>query len=423
MKNRATSTGTAIIFLTLLVIMLIAIFAHHLTSKTSLISDQAGVAQLLGSSESGEIQEWKISEWPSMKYRILFKGLIIGTAKILGGEISDLAFYRIYIGWCFILTLLTLVTLYYFLGILGFSHPYRFFGGFLFLFSFPVLFAYNYPVFTREDTLAFLLVTLGLVFLVKRQLIIAGLIAALAILARETGIILAIAIFFGSSARPLNRLMAILPAIAAFFAVRLIVGYESYNIFAGFFRNLQLPLESLFFLFICFGFLWLSALAGWNGLRKSTLTGQGQKIIARSFPWVLTAILAAAIAFSILRENRVTFIIFPWMIALTLFWIRDNSDKIRAALMKTGLIIPLAILFILASMASVIVLNSSQSIQNTGIYKILIGSIIRSHTNLAKVFETYPDIQSWIIIFLAHATLLIFGGYILISGRKRIEKY
>ncbi len=422
MKNRATSARTAIIFLTLLVIMLIAIFARHLTSESSLISDQAGLTQLLGSAESGDIQEWKNSEWASMRYRILFKGLIIGTAKILGGEISNTAFYRIYVGWCFALTLLTLLTLYYLLGILGFSLPYRFLGGLLFLFSFPILFAYNYPVFTREDTLAFLLITLGLVFLVKRRLIIAGLIAALAVMTRETGIILAIAIFFGSSARPLKRLMAVIPAIATFFAVRLIIGYESYEISAGFFRNLQLPVESLFFLFICFGFLWLLAPAGWNGLRKSTIAGQAQKIMARSFPWAVAAILVAAATFSILRENRVTFIIFPWIITMSLFWIRDNSDKIRAAQKKKGLAILLAFLFILASAVSVVILNSSQSIQNTGIYKALIGGIIRSHTNLTKVFETYPDIQSWIIFFLAHATLVIFGGFILLSGRRRTEK-
>ena len=263
------SRGTAIIFLAILVMILMAIFARHLTSDTSLISDQAGLAQLLGSAESGDIQAWKISEWASMRYRILFKGLILGTVEILGGEVSDPAFYRIYVGWCFGLTFLTLLALYYLLGILGFSHPYRFFGGLLFLFSFPILFAYNYPVFTREDTLAFLWVTLGLVFLVKRRLIIAGLIAALAVLTRETGIILAMAIFFGPSSRPLKRLTAVIPAIVAFFAVRLIIGFESYNISAGFFRNLQLPVESLFFLFICFGFLWLMAPAGWNGLRMS----------------------------------------------------------------------------------------------------------------------------------------------------------
>jgi hypothetical protein len=422
MKSRETSPVTATIFLLILIIILMAVFARHLTSETSLISDQAGLAQLLGSAGSGDVQEWKVSEWPSMRYRILFRGLILGTVEILGGEVSDSTFYHIFVGWCFGLTLLTLLALYYLLGTLGFGHPYRFLGGLLFLFSFPILFAYNYPVFTREDTLAFLWVTLGLIFLVRKRLIMASLIGILAVLSRETGIILAIAIFFGSSGSLLKRIAAIIPTIAALIAVRLIIGFESYNITAGFFRNLQLPIESLFFLFICFGFLWMLAPAGLSCIKKSILAGPGHKVMARSFPWVLAAILAAAAAFSILRENRITFIIFPWIITLALFWIRENIASIMTAFKKKIMIIPLASIFAVLAVASLLILNSSQSIQNTGIYKLLIGGIIRSHTNLARVLETYPDVQGWVILFLAHALLIILGGYILLFGHGQIKK-
>lgn len=415
-ENRISRS--ALISILVLILVLAAIFTRHVTSDSTLLSSEQKLAQLLGSIESGDVKEWKSSTTHAMRYRVLFKALVMGTELALGGDVSDNTFYWIFVVWCFLITLASLLTFYWLLTILHFSHRYRLLGGLLFLFSFPILFAYNYPIFTKEDTLAFFWVVLALIFVIRKKLAVASLISVLAVLTRETTLIIPLSLWIASDSKPRRKILYVLPPILAFLAVRLIMGWESYDMAAGFYRNLKLPAESTVFLFLTFGAFWLTAYLGWRRNRTLPDKDYGRWVLMKSFPWVVVSVLFAAVSFSVLRENRVSFILFPWIITMSLYWIKEHSADLVRTARKKRLIYPVAILALAAIGTSTALLGFSEVIVETNAYKSLAGSFLGSHTNLATVFDTYPDVLFWSLLLIVHIALLGIIAYSSATARK-----
>ncbi len=407
------SRKQSIIFLIILAAILSAVFLRHISSDHTLLDNPTGLAELLGSYESGDPQEWKSSESPAMRYRLLFKAIIEGTAELLGKDVSDQAFYGIFVSWSYLLTLGCLIAFFLFLRECGLGTSYSFAGSMFVLVSFPVLFAYNYPVFVKEDILAYLWICIGLLFMARQNYLIVAIISVAAIATRETTAVLPFTLLIMARTSLVRRILYILPAIITFFLLRILVGYESYNMLAGFYRNLKLPLESLFFLFMTFGVLWLTAVLGWVELKKDQIRNEAVRIIVDSFPYVLGLMLIVAMLFSILRENRILFIVFPWMMTLSVFWIKRNMDTIRLAARDYMFSLPLLLGTVLICATALIFLQSGTKIGLQG--------IIGSHIHLAQVVSKYPDVRIWAVMFVVHAALTVFVLYSRMKNRRGTE--
>ena len=363
-----------------------------------MLSSQAGLTELLGSAESGQLQEWHSSQTSAMRYRVLFKGLIIGTTYLWGGRVSDTTFYWIFIFWCFVISALCLLAFYCLLGLIFENRRVQFWGGVLFLISFPMLFAYNYPIFVKEDTLAYFWIVLGLIFLIKKKLPHFSLLTIPAVLTREMTGVLPLVFLINYKRKFLNKVIYIIPSVLTFIAIRLIIEGQSYSMLAGFHRNLKLPIESLFFLYICFGFLWLTAVLGWIEFRNKHSENYGREFLVGSFPWAVSIIFITAALFSILRENRITFLAFPWIIILSLMWFQHNRPYIIKSLKTLRLMIPLTAITLTAGMLSVLILNSTN---------LPTGGILGGHTDLSTILNRYPDIIPWAILAILHGALSI----------------
>ncbi len=389
-----------------LCLILMVVFAKHLTLESSLISSKENLAHLLGSYESGDVQEWGSARLLPYKYRVLFKSLIDGTVLIFGKNVTDDQFYWIFVIWCFAITLACLFAFDYLLCVVGLKEIYQFAGGLLFISSFPVFYAYNYPIITREDTLAYLWVVLGLIFIVKNKPFIVSIISLFAVMTRETTLIIPFCFLITSPLKLTKKAAYLLPPAIALVGLRLILGFEPYDITYGFFRNLKLPIESIFFLFICFGVFWLTGFLGWR-LKKSSNQYGSDAAIVKSFPWVAVAVLFTSTAFSILRENRISFIIFPWIYIMSLVWIKYNYKNICKILVNKNLIYPLIFGIIGLTTIFMIFAYYSETIMRYGLFKTITAGFIGSHTNITKILDNYPSILGWIIFAVIHLALTL----------------
>ena len=383
-----------------------AVFAKHLTLDSSLISSKENLAYLLGSCESGQVQEWKCAELPAFKYRVLFKSLIDGTVIIFGKNVTDDQFYCIFVVWCFVITLACLLAFDYLLYIVGLKEIYQLAGGLLFISSFPVFYAYNYPIFTKEDTLAYLWVVLGLIFIVKNKPLTVSIISLFAVMTRETMLLIPFCFLIISPLKLTKKAVYLLPPVIAFIGLRLILGFESYNITAGFFRNLKIPIESIFFLFICFGVFWMTGFLGWR-LKKSSNQDGSDAAIVKSFPWVVVVVLFTATAFTILRENRISFIMFPWIYIMSLVWIKYSYKNICKILVSKKFIYPIIFGIIGIITIFMIMAYYSETFMEYDLFKIITASFIGSHTNITTILDNYPSILDWVIFAVIHLALTL----------------
>ncbi len=317
-----------LIYLAVLLFLFVVIFAFNVFAGSTITSPQYLAIDLASPPDSP--QDWVIQSWPVVKYRALFRLIVRGSWQLFFAPTDAWAFYVLFVSWSFFFFCCAVVTLFYYLRLLDFDRRSSFIGGLLFLASPPVLLAYKYPVYTREDVLAYFLVPLGLIAILKRKPLIASLISAAAALTRETTLIVPLAYFLGSGESLRRRVFVFMPPVAALLGLRFLWGFVVGNSFESSILNYLMPLETVAFLFCVFGALWAPFLISLRGrLRNGDFPNYGWRVLTLSGPLVLAAVMTATMTIARAREARIAFILFPWAIPFALDWFRTNAVYLR----------------------------------------------------------------------------------------------
>ncbi len=212
--------------------------------------------------------------------------------------------------------------------ILGFTVRQAWVGVFLVLSSYPVLLAFSEPTHTWDDVWTYLLVTLALALVLRSRITAATVVFTLACFAREQSLIfyplLAMTAFWSPSEMPRrNRLLWLLAPPVLYGVFRVIVWQEMDPArFSHIYRNFEFGLrtsDTLFSLFISFGFIWVASLMALVRLVRKNRTA-AERFLYWGTLISLPANLVIALFFSLTRETR---ILFPPFVCLVPLAVRE----------------------------------------------------------------------------------------------------
>ncbi len=333
-----------VVFACLVFIVSNMLLNGYLSSYQSLGDEIAAPADAL--------HEWHLNKKAPFEYRILFPAIVLSAWTATRGE--NTAFYWSYVSISLIFFIGAALAFFQLLLELRFSRRLSLTGVIIFLLLPPLLLAYTLPVHTREDTLAYLILCLGLLFLLRKQYVWFFSICLIGVLCRETLLILPfIFLFFVKDFSFWKRaFLASLP-IVAWLALRILVetNKAAYDPLEGFKWNLANPAQVVVFAFITFGPLWILWLGGRKlVLRKESSKNMNERVqmLARSAPWALTLIIVTTFLGGIYNEIRLLYLGFPWVISLSLVFIKAYQDQLRSAINSKGYIRGITGLILLA---------------------------------------------------------------------------
>lgn len=300
----------------------------YMTSYQSLGSEIAAPADAL--------YEWHLNEKAPFEYRMLFPTIVLSAWKVAGG--GNTAFF-----WCYLtVSLLCLIAsslaFFQLLVELNFSRSLSLLGVIIFLLLPPLLLAYTLPVHTREDTLAYFLLCLGLIFLFRKQYFWFFFTCLISVFCRETLLILPFTfLFFSRDFSFLKRVIGASFPVIIWLALRIMLetNKSAYDPLEGFKWNLANPEQVLVFTFIAFGPFWILWLRGRNLIlnkKACDYDNEGIKMLAKSAPWALALILITTFLGGIYNEIRLLYLGFPWVLGLSLIYIKTYQNKLRSAI-------------------------------------------------------------------------------------------
>jgi hypothetical protein len=314
-----------VLYFAILLFVLVLIFVLNIVAGGTITSPQNLAIDL--ASPPNSPQDWLIQNWVLVKYRALFRLIVRGTWSLFFAPTDAVSFYAVFVAWSFVFFYGALIAFYYYLRVLDFDRRTSFIGCLLFLTAPPVLLAYKYPVYTREDVLAYFLVILGLIAIFKSRPALMSVIAAAGALTRETTLIVPLVYLWASDDAWRKRIAYCIPPFIALIGVRLLWGFSNGNALESSILNFLFPGETLAFLFCVFGVLWLPYLIGlhdhWQ--RRDSLN-YAWKVLTVSGPFIVVLVIGAAMFLARAREIRSSFIIFPWAIPFALDWFQSRVE-------------------------------------------------------------------------------------------------
>ncbi len=268
----------------------------------------------------GNLAEWESSHHPPYKYRFLFAAIVKGTYYAFFHP-SNAAFYYTYLGYSLLFLLASVVAFYYLVRACRFDHSYAFFGSCIYLMCPAILMAYTLPVHLKEDTLAFFLLSLGLLCILKSWHLLFLVVAGLGVSCRETLLILPFVYLFFTEADVRFKVLAVILPFIGWVSLLYHADFTGYGALdMGMRYNLENPLQSIFFLFVTFWFLWLpfvfQIVAGifkWKQISSPQLP-----LIEASLPWVFLLVFSTTFLGGRFNEIRIMFLLFPWVVIVSL---------------------------------------------------------------------------------------------------------
>jgi hypothetical protein len=268
---------------------------------------------------------WKIANEPPFKYRVLHKTIVSTTYKLIAGHRdNNETFFLVYKLMSFFFHVAAIIAFYFFLAQSGLMAN-AFLGALLFSIMPPLMLAYNVPVHTREDTLAYILLTLGLLSIIRNKVGPIITLAILGILCRETLLLLPfVNLFFNYRQSIFMRLFIAAVSAGMFLLLRLYFGMEYYNHWEGLQWNIRNLDQVLGFGFISFGFLWLPFFISFVE-RDSKIANQ---LIYDSRLSVLFLIILTTFIGGIFNEIRILYFLAPWVISIALNHYCENKIEI-----------------------------------------------------------------------------------------------
>lgn len=270
---------------------------------------------------------WKIGNEPPFQYRILHRAAITPIYKLVSGEQdNNQTFFLTYKIGALFFHLLAVLIFYFFLVQINLSEM-ALSGAILFALLPPLAAAYNLPVHTREDTMAYSLLILGLLAIMKNKVPLIFLFAILGVLCRETLLLIPfVNLFFNKRQNLFLRLFISSIAFGTFLLVRWHFGLPSYDYWEGLRWNVANVDQVIGFSFITFGFLWLPFFLSFLRTKEVTRT---IPIITPSGPSVFVLVVATTFLGGIFNEIRLLYLLSPWVIVATLSYYLKNEKEIK----------------------------------------------------------------------------------------------
>lgn len=316
-REREQWIALAVYGLAVVVIMLLAV------NGRGILESPATLHRELHSDE--ELGPWRMGLETPFCYRPLFRWLVLGAANVLPGDDPATAIYGAFVGLSALALLGAAGALHALLLALDYRPRQALLGGVLFLSGFPALFAHDIPVQVREDFLGWAWIALQLWALVRdRFWLLIGL-AVVAPWIRETCLLGILPLWWVSTRPPGQKALAYaLPAVSLGL-VRVVID-ALYGIppeSGGYLWDLivnstaparEHPGEALLYLFAAFGAVWVAA-----GLRLLQGPPWRHPLLApRVVGLALLAVAISGWTMGMIRENRITYVLFPFLIPLAL---------------------------------------------------------------------------------------------------------
>ena len=280
------------------------------------------------------IYVYKITSEAPFKYRLLFPAVIKASYDVAFEHPSPSGFYQTYRFWSWLFYITSAMAMFYLLDRVGFPLKYSLAGTFTFLLLPAMLLAFTLPVHTREDTLAYTLLFLGLAFLVEERRIAFLGISLLGALTRETLLLLPLLYFFFSNDENWIRRFVIagLPGIV-WLSLRLIIGQEKYDYWEGLRWNLDNPEQVIGFIFVTFNLCWIPFLLHLIFYGK-TLKAEPRRLrfFYRTSLFTLAILFITTFVGGIYNEIRLLYLFSPWIIIIFIDFLWKNSDTIKTAM-------------------------------------------------------------------------------------------
>jgi hypothetical protein len=340
---------TELAYFVIFFVALLAIFEFNVLAGGTITSPQNLAYDL--ASPPNSPQDWNVQNWTSVRYRAVFRLIVRGTWSAFFDPGDAWGFYAVFVLNSFFFFYCAIIALYFLLRLIDFDRRTSFLGCLLFLALPPVLLAYKYPVFTREDPLAYLLITLGLIATIKSKPFWVCLISIIAALTRETTLILPLAYLLGAEESVRKRVIVFVPPILAYLGLHLLWGNESHDLLESLQNTLRTPWETVAFLFCVFGALWLPyGVNLLNHWRLNDAENFGWRLLTCTGPIILVAVMGSTLLIARAREARIAFVLFPWVVPFALDWLRRSSRQLRALASQLSFwVFAIAVLVILSS--------------------------------------------------------------------------
>lgn len=312
------------------------------------------------------VYQYRLANEAPFKYRLLFSGIVKGSYKLVAPSHDTGLFFQTYRFWSIVFYTFSVVLMFWLLQVVGFPGIYAFYGALIFLLLPPMLMAFTLPVHTRDDTLAYAILFLGLIALSQERKMLFLLIAMVGVTARETLLLLPLLyIVFARDKNPIRKLTISGLPVLLWILIRFIPPSQGYDAGEGLRWNLANLPQVLGFLIIAFNVCWFSFIAYAGNYRShiSASAGTSLEFFYRSAPFVLAVIVITTFLGGIFNEIRLLYLACPWMIVLFLDFVRNNSDHIKVSLRKqwywlyaTGVLIicPIVTVFLLRHQESIL---------------------------------------------------------------------
>ncbi|TAH27656.1 MAG: hypothetical protein EAZ07_00215 [Cytophagales bacterium] len=352
------------------------------------------------------LYDWKMSEIAPFKYRFLFPFIVKKTYQAFFSQPNVEGFYYVYLFYTY-LSLCFAGVSFYFLSILVYDNTaFVILSMFLFFTSCPILFSHIVPVHTREDFLAYGLLCMGLIYIIKNYWIAYLLISILGVLCRETLLLLPFIYLFFSNNQfqklPIKLILAAIPFVV-YFLLRYILGTEHYDYWLGLKWNIKSLEQVVLFFFLTFHLLWFFFIFElFNHSKNNKENSSGGLLLHQSALSATGLVLTTTFLFAIFNEIRILFLIFPWVISLSSRWLINNKATVCSYFLNkknTLYFVLISLLFIL-----------------------LVCAFLMNVKKLAQ-FVTYPVLLStWIPIALFYIYLLGLSLPFIVKIIKNITK-
>lgn len=310
---------------TIIIIIFISLLSFTISALwlKSTLNNPTTLAQELHS-PSGAAYLYELSNKEPYKYRILFPTIVKYSFFSLSSPSNNYNFYLFYIFWSGLFYISSAISFYFLLKSLRFSVNYSFPGVLLFLASPAIFLAFSLPVHTREDFLAYTILCLGLICIIKNNHFGVWIFTVLGVLCRETLLLIPLLYLLHGKKGVLSRISLMITSLIIFTMLRFNLHVEGYDPIAlGLVYNLENLSGSIGFTFLTFSFMWPAFLFDiFVFFKDRTAHNHPLILLRKSAAYVFLLVFLSTIILGRLNEIRLLFLLFPWVIPIFLHYFK-----------------------------------------------------------------------------------------------------
>lgn len=272
-----------------------------------------------------------------------FRFLTTGSGQIIS-SVTGLHFKESFFILQFVLAFILGIAFYHFLRLLDFSPVWANTGLILFFSAYPIMGAHFEPVHTWDDFWLYLFLVLTFIFVIKKRALFSMIFFGLALFAREQAFIYLPIVTAGLIIYDREFLSWKKIALSAFpiiiFLIYFILNYQfslQYRISHAVF-NFENPLrisDSLFSLYISFGFIWVAGGLGLWGDYMDDKTGHKRLLFwGAGYTVIITVLITFLMTRA--RETRIFFPPFIFLIPLAVIVLRQQFSTMAKLFTNKG---------------------------------------------------------------------------------------